>query len=1319
MAEKKRCDVCNIEVSSSNWSKHIKSRKHLSFINVESQENYNSNKKITCRYCNETIPENKWLEHLKSESHKKKTKLFRENLKRKHKSIKIINKRKRHFNDLDFETDDYIVMKSEEALEKCFLTLQVTPKHDINNVDILIDEIPDLFNERKENFVGIKLQLVLNGNFVKKNRTTGAIEYKNNEPIPSKNRVILREDEVNDVIIQSLTEIKERIDNMNNNEAYFQLVKVNNVDFKLREYKPLFGSSYIDLPQWIKSKKATINIKNDDQKCFKYCMLYHKYKDQIKDNPERLYHYKKIEENETINKVSNYDFTNIKFPVDTEDVFKFCKQNNISINIYYVDKRNIIPYQTCARDEKKDDHINLLLIQDEENSHYVYIKNLSRLVRDQLTKNKNQHHICERCFYYSSSIKVFNRHITFCENYRKNEKALPILPKEEKNILKFKNIYKTIKVPLVYYADLEAVLRKIDTKNKIQKHEACSYGFLALSDFYKNFKVYTGNSANETTNNFIQSLIDEGKKLNEILLNRIEMFKLPNLNEEEEIKFQKANKCHFCNEEFDDEDIKVRDHCHLTGKFRGAAHQSCNLNVRTSLKIPIFFHNGSGYDFKHFIRKLYKIDKNIKILPHTEEKYISIKVKIEGTNIKFEFKDSMKFLLKSIEKSANVLFKKEGLNGFKNLLEYFKDENNEIKTLLTQKGVFPYSYLDSFDKLNYKEYPNYEDFYNNLKDENIEEVDYERGKKLWYHFKSKKSDYTLKDYLEMYLICDVLLLADCFESFRELSLKHYGLDPCHYVSSPGLSWDAMLKFTQVELELLTDADMLLMFMEGIRGGLSCIMRRYVRANNKYLVNYNENEEKIYLVPVDANNLYGHAMQFKLPYRGFKWCDEMELDYLFNNIMTLSNDSDIGYTLKVDLEYPKHLHDSHNDYSFFAVHKVIEYKDLSPYQKKLLDNKRKMRENEKDEDNKKEEKPEGLTKLTERSEEVLICKDVNYKSKKLITSLADKKGLVCDYRTLRQALEHGLVLKKIHCAIKYEQKDWLKPYIEKNTELRQASESELETDFFKLMNNAIYGKTIENVLKREDINFVTERKKALKYIKKTNFKRETIFSDHLVAIHLNKLQIKYNKPIYAGFCVLEMSKWVMYDFVYNYLKPKWGERVEIIQTDTDGLMLMVKTEDFYEDIKPDIDKWFDTSKFPENNIFGIKPMNGFKLGCFKIETIDNIVSEFIGLRSKMLNYLIETKVEDESKKTKIITKNKKSEKGVPFHISQKHEFELWRKVLNNETQSYANFNMIISKKLNVYTINQTKVALSNFDDKRYILEDGYSTLAHGHYLCDFQ
>ncbi len=202
------------------------------------------------------------------------------------------------------------------------------------------------------------------------------------------------------------------------------------------------------------------------------------------------------------------------------------------------------------------------------------------------------------------------------------------------------------------------------------------------------------------------------RKKNNILIERIEKFKLPQLNDEELFKYNNSNKCHFGDKKFNKLDPKVRDHCHITGKFRGAAHQSCNLKVRTSLKIPIFFHNGSGYDFKHFIRKLYKIDKDIKILSQTEEKYISIRVGIEGTNIKFEFKDSLKFLLKSIEKAANVLFKKEKLNGFKNLISgTFKDQPDEILNLLVQKGVFPYSFLNSFDKLNYLEYPEYEKFY--------------------------------------------------------------------------------------------------------------------------------------------------------------------------------------------------------------------------------------------------------------------------------------------------------------------------------------------------------------------------------------------------------------------------------------------------------------------------------------------------------------------------------------------------------------------------------------------------------------------------------
>jgi hypothetical protein len=237
-------------------------------------------------------------------------------------------------------------------------------------------------------------------------------------------------------------------------------------------------------------------------------------------------------------------------------------------------------------------------------------------------------------------------------------------------------------------------------------------------------------------NNFVKTLIEKRRKLNELLLERLEKFKKPQLNKNDLLKFEKSEKCHFCKKEFSEVDIKVRDHCHIAGEFRGAAYQSCNLNVRTSLKIPVFFHNGSGYDFKYFIRKLHKIDRNLRTISQTEEKYFSITVRMSETNISFEFKDSLKFLLKSIDKSANVLYEKDkaGIENFKNLTSYFHDTRlrsmtssetpNEILELLVQKGVFPYSYLDSFEKLESTEYPNYEPFYDNLKDKNIELKEY-------------------------------------------------------------------------------------------------------------------------------------------------------------------------------------------------------------------------------------------------------------------------------------------------------------------------------------------------------------------------------------------------------------------------------------------------------------------------------------------------------------------------------------------------------------------------------------------------------------------
>jgi hypothetical protein len=261
--------------------------------------------------------ENEWNQHLKSDNHKKNTKLIKDKLNKKIRHFNLIKARKRHFNDLDFETDDYIVNKSEEALEQCFLTLRITPKNYINNINVLIEELPDLMFERMKQFLNIKLQIVIKGKFRKFIPALVKEEFEE-LTITSKNRIILREDEIDETITALLTEVKGKIESWDNNEGYWQLDKIINIDFKLREYKPLSGSSYINLPDWIKNKKATINIKNDDQKCFKYCMLYHRHKNEIKYSPERIYHYKNWD--------NDYDFSNIKFPVEIDDIKIFCNQ---------------------------------------------------------------------------------------------------------------------------------------------------------------------------------------------------------------------------------------------------------------------------------------------------------------------------------------------------------------------------------------------------------------------------------------------------------------------------------------------------------------------------------------------------------------------------------------------------------------------------------------------------------------------------------------------------------------------------------------------------------------------------------------------------------------------------------------------------------------------------------------------------------------------------------------------------------------------------------------------------------------------------------
>ena len=721
---------------------------------------------------------------------------------------------------------------------------------------------------------------------------------------------------------------------------------------------------------------------------------------------------------------------------------------------------------------------------------------------------------------------------------------------------------------------------------------------------------------------------------------------------EDEKQFNMASDCWICGEELGND--RVRDHCHYTGCYRGAAHNTCNLKYRKPESVPVFFHNLTGYDSHLFIKKLGSSNEkeNIKCIPNNEEKYITFtKTIITGqyTNKKGEeknktfdivFKDSLKFMSSSLGALVNNLPK----NGFKNISKYYTPEEVE---LIKQKGFYPYEFMDTEEKFNDTKLPPREVFYSKLSGKGITEKNYKHAWNVWNTFKMK----TFKDYHKLYNETDVLLLADVFENFRNLCLKIYGLDPVYYYTAPGLAWDACLKMTNINLELLSDPNMLLMFEKGNRGGISMISNRYGEANNKYMGNrFNKNKLSKYLMYLDANNLYGCAMSEKLPIHSFKWLTSGEMEKLFNNRVVQIWEK-TPCILEVDLEYPENLHDLHNDYPF----------------------------------------------CPERIE----CKNG---VEKLIPNLRNKTKYVIHYKNLIQCLKAGLKLKKIHRGIKFIESEWMKPYIEMNTNLRTQAKNNFEKDFFKLMNNSVFGKTMENIRNRVNVKLVNTEEKFKKLSAKPNYKGCKIFNENLISVHMKKTSLTMNKPVYLGMCILDLSKTIMYDFHYNYIKPKYGEKAKLLFTDTDSFMYEIETEDFYKDISKDVKDRFDTSDYPENHPSGIPTgINKKVLGMFKDEAAGKRIKEFVGLRAKLYSFIMED------------GKENKRCKGVKKQVVESSiTHEDYKTCLKTGKEQLRKQNILRSYEHEVYTEEVNKIALSALDDKRYILDDGIHTLAWGHY-----
>ena len=726
-------------------------------------------------------------------------------------------------------------------------------------------------------------------------------------------KIITESTNVEEVFNEMADEIETAIQKAENAQGSgWVLFKVIGVTLHTAKWDPLNAGSYIDLPPYLKNKKAIINMKNQDDECFKWCVL--RALNPKNNHPERV-------DRDLISKQDTLNMKGIKYPVSFRDIDRFESLNpNISITVLgYDETEKVYPlrvseYTGCEHD------ITLILIKDEENAHYCLVNNISALLASQINNHDHKRHICLRCLNSFKCKKSLDEHKEYCYN---NECVKTIMP-EKGTFLRFKNFHHSEKAPFVVYADTEALIKEMHNcdpnpnksyTKKYQEHEPVSFSYY-IKCFDNNvrkpiFRTYTRERPEDedAMDVFIKWLEDDVKVIANIKPKKM-IF-----TEEDKKQFNKSKICWICDEPLKDD--KVRDHCHYTGRYRGPAHNSCNLKYRKLKSIPVFFHNLTGYDSHLFVKKLGSSNEkeNIDCIPNNEEKYISfsknIKVgeykdkktgEVRDKTFKIIFKDSFKFLPASLETLVNNLPK----DAFKNLERYYTGEKAE---LIKRKGFYPYEYMNTEERFKETKLPPKKAFYSKLSGKGITEEDYKHALNVWNVFNMK----TFKDYHELYNETDVLLMADVFENFRDNNLKIYGLDPAHYFTNPGLSWDACLKITGVELELITDINILLMFERCIRGGISMISNRYGKANNKYMgESFNKNEPSKYLMYLDANNLYGTAMCDKLPTYGFKWLTGGEIENLYENqVLQIWNKTPC--ILEVDLEYPEKMHNLHNDY----------------------------------------------------------------------------------------------------------------------------------------------------------------------------------------------------------------------------------------------------------------------------------------------------------------------------------------------------------------------------------------------------------------------
>ena len=879
----------------------------------------------------------------------------------------------------------------------------------------------------------------------------------------------------------------QKIDDEQLKGSGFQFQEIEEVILEIYKVRDIQASSYTEFPGKYKDSKSIINIKNNDQYCFLWCILAYLY--PVEDHKDRISKYDMYKH--TLN------IKGLEFPMKVKDIPKFERLNKLNIrghgiNVFEL-TGNVLTL-IYINENYKQPQIDLLLYEN----HYCLITKLHCLIN----KDSHMKHVCRRCFTAFYSNDVLNNHIERCINQQPTKITF-----SWKNHLKFEDHHMKIPLPIRVYADFECINQPQNIPNVLFKQFPIAVGYYLISPFESKYYSYFGS---DCTKWFIKEMLKLEQEANKYFKTNLEL----QITAQEEESFKLAEECWLCENPLDD--TKVRDHDHLTGKYRGAAHNICNINCkqRSSNFVPIFFHNFSGYDchliFQELLIQVFEKGYEPKIIPKSMENYVSIQVAC------LRLLDSYRFLSSSLDKLV------ESLDSFP-----IMDENGFIDKLFKKKLAYPYEYLnlDNFQEpLNLTK----EDYWSTLTQSYPSDDDIKRTQELIDKNKIENG----RELTMLYLKMDVLQLTDAFENFVESSTRDYKINPLYSYSLPGYTWKAGLKLTNIKLDFIKDKNLLLLLENNIRGGISSVMgNRHVQSD--------DNEQILY---IDANNLYGWAMNQYLPTGDFKkikfGCehDSVLMNEIKVDILSTLDDNEYSYFIECDLEYPAEIKEKTKNFPFCPYQTKADADLFSAYMNNV--------------------------------------NQPNYKpTSKLICDVTNKSKYMIHYRMFKFYLNQGMKVTKIHTIYRFKQSPWLAKYIDHNTQKRTVAKTNFEKDLYKLMNNAFFGKTMENVRDRTNLEFIDHSQidQIIKRQSKLSFKGTMDHYSKFSVYKIDKEKTVFDKPIYLGFTVSELSKLLMYEFYYNKLQPYWKQSIQLHYMDTDSFILSFDTNHqelihFYNKIK---------------------------------------------------------------------------------------------------------------------------------------------------------